>query len=185
MRRTLGCLVSLAAIGAATPGTALAGGVFFGFGGSTADVDFDSAFAEAQISSDDSVTGEWLVGYRFDSKLIVEGGMSLGMDLETFLFFDSFVLTDSHVMVGYEFQPAERFSIVPKLGLSRWSVDADDGGLFGSQDQEFHDSGHDWLARVSFEWHALRRLRIYGAYTLADYEFGDSSAPSFGFKFQF
>src|SRR6185503_8632994 len=189
MGRMLGGLASLALIGATAPNTALAGGVFFGFGGSTGDVDFDSEFAESRVSSDDSVTGEWSVGYRFDSKLIVEGGGSLGMSLDTFLFFaDSFVLTDSHVMVGYEFQPAERFSIIPKLGLSRWRLDTDDGTdffFFDSQDDEFHGSGHDWIGRVSFEWHAAERLRLYAAYNEAHYDFGDSSAPSFGFKFQF
>ena len=187
MRRMLGCLASLALLGAIAPSTALAGGVFFGFGGSTGDVDFDSAVAESRVSSDGSVTGDWSVGYRFDSKLIVEGGMSLGMNLDAFFFFfDSFVLTDSHVMVGYEFQPAERFSIIPRLGLSRWSLDTDDGiNFFGSQDDEFHGSGHDWIGRVSFEWHVAERLRLYAAYTEAHYDFGDSSAPSFGFKFQF
>lgn len=189
MRRWLGCLTSFALIAATVPGTALAGGVFFGFGGSTADVNFDSSFAESRVSSDDSVTGEWSVGYQFDSKLVIEGGGSVGMSLSTFLFIgDNFSLTDAHVMVGYAFQPAERFSIIPKLGLSRWRLDTDDGAdflFFGSGDDEFHGSGHDWIGRVSFEWHAAQRLRLYGAYTEAHYDFGDSSAPSFGFKFQF
>ena len=189
MRRWLGCLPSFALIAATVPGTALAGGVFFGFGGSTADVDFDSSFAENRVSTDDSVTGEWSVGYQFDSKLVIEGGGSVGMSLSTFLFFgDNFSLADNHVMAGYAFQPAERFSIIPKLGLSRWRLDTDDGAdffFFGSGDDEFHRSGHDWIGRISFEWHAAQRLRLYGAYTEAHYDFGDSSAPSFGFKFQF
>jgi outer membrane protein with beta-barrel domain len=189
MSRWLGCLTSLALIAATVPGTALAGGVFFGFGGSTGDVNFDSAFAESLIADNDSVTGEWSVGYRFDSKLMVEAGGSVGLSLDFFFFFeDAFSLSDDRVMVGYEFQPAERFSIIPKLGLSRWHLDVedvtflffDDGG-----DDDFHGSGHDWIGRVSFEWHALERLRLYAAYTEAHYDFGDSSAPSFGFKFQF
>jgi hypothetical protein len=184
----LGWLGSLAVIGATMPGMALAGGVFFGFGGSTGDVDFDTGFAESRISDSDSVTGEWSVGYRFDSKLMVEGGGSLGLSLDFFNFFeDSFTLSDTRVLVGYEFQPAERFSIIPKLGLSRWHLDTEEGDVlfFDTEDDDFHGSGHDWMARVSFEWHVKERLRLYGAYTVADYDFGDQSAPSFGFKFQF
>ncbi|HET7609506.1 MAG TPA: hypothetical protein VFL84_12570, partial [Gammaproteobacteria bacterium] len=84
------------------------------------------------------------------------------------------------------FQPADRFSIVPKLGMSHWRLEQDLTGFFlppGLVDSS--ESGNDWIGRVSFEWHAGQRLRLYAAYTEAHYDFGDSTAPSFGFKFQF
>jgi hypothetical protein len=125
--RKLGCLISLALIGAAAPATAFAGGVFFGFGGGAGDVSFDDdTFAANRVVSDDSLVGEWLIGYRFDSKLVVEGGGTLGMSLDTLLLSDYFVLDDTRVMVGYAFQPGERFSIVPKLGVSFWHLDTED-----------------------------------------------------------
>jgi hypothetical protein len=188
MRRWLGCL-ALALLVATSPAAARAGGVFFGFGGAAGDVDFDSTFAGNRIGSDNSVAGEWQVGYRFDSKLVVEGGGSLGLSLDTFFFGDFFSLSDEHVLVGYAFQPAERFSIVPELGVSRWHLDAEDVTGFpffgGIQRTDYNDSGSDWIGRVSFEWHAAQRLRLYAAYTEAHYDFGDSTAASFGFKFQF
>lgn len=185
MRRWLGCLI-LALLGFAAPAAALAGGVFFGFGGAAGDVDFDNTFAQNRVTSDDSLVGEWQVGYRFDSKLVIEGGGSLGLSLDTFFFGNFFTLTDQHVMVGYAFQPADRFSIVPKLGMSHWRLEQDLTGFFlppGLVDSS--ESGNDWIGRVSFEWHAGQRLRLYAAYTEAHYDFGDSTAPSFGFKFQF
>jgi hypothetical protein len=177
-------------LGAAAPNSAHAGGVFFGFGGASGDVDFDGSFAEDRVTSDDSVIGEWHVGYRFDSKLVVEGGGSLGLSLDTFLFGESFSLTDTHAMVGYAFQPAERFSIVPKVGVSHWRLETQDVPLFflPSQLADFLgsvESGNDWIFRVSVEWRVAKRLHLYGAYTEAHYDFGDSTAPSFGFKFQF
>lgn len=191
MRQTLGSLALSALIGTTASAPALAGGVFFGFGGASGDVDFDSSFAEDRVTSDNSLIGEWQVGYRFDSKLVIEGGGSLGLSLDTFLFGDSFSLTDTHVMVGYAFQPAERFSIVPKLGVSHWRLETQDvpglfflpgplGDLLSSV-----ESGNDWIFRVSAEWRVAQRLHLYGAYTEAHYDFGDSTAPSFGFKFQF
>ena len=188
MRRTLGCLTSLALIAATAPSTALAGGVFFGFGGAAGDVDFDSTVAENRVSSGDSLVGEWQVGYRFDSNLVIEGGGSLGLSLDFFFLADSFALSDNHVMVGYAFQPAERFSIVPELGLSHWNLTTEETAIFsffGVPPVGSDDSGNDWIFRVSLEWRVAQRLRLYGAFTEAHYDFGDSSAPSLGFKFQF
>jgi hypothetical protein len=188
MRRMLRGLASLALVGAAAPNAALAGGVFFGFGGAAGDVDFDSTFAENRISSGDSVIGEWEVGYRFDSKLVLEGGGSLGLSLDLFFLSDSFALSDNHVMVGYAFQPAERFSVIPKLGVSHWNLTTEEDvafGFLGSPLLDSNESGNDLIFRVSLEWRVAQRLHLYGAYTEAHYDIGDSSAPSFGFKFQF
>ena len=188
MRQKLGLLASLALIAAAAPLPAFAGGVFFGFGGGSGDVSFDSdIFANNIVPSDDSFVGEWLVGYRFDSKLVIEGGGTAGLSLDFFFLGDFFSLSDERVMVGYAFEPSERFSIVPKLGLSRWHLDAENGSsfIFGGARTDFHDSGSDLIWRVSGEWRVAPRLHLYAAYSAADYSFGDSSAPSFGFKFQF
>lgn len=191
MRPWLGCLASVIVMGTTPARAALAGGVFFGFGGASGDVDFDSGFAEDRVTSDDSLIGEWQVGYRFDSKLVIEGGGSLGLSLDTFLFGDSFSLTDTHAMVGYAFQPAERFSIVPKIGVSHWRLETQDLPAFFFLPSQLGDrlgsveSGNDWIFRVSAEWRVTQRLHLYGAYTEAHYDFGDSTAPSLGFKFQF
>ena len=188
MRQKLGLLASLALIGAAAPLPAFAGGVYFGFGGGPGDVSFDGdTFADNIVPSDDSFVGEWQVGYRFDSKLVIEGGGTAGLSLDFFFLGDFFSLSDARVMVGYAFQPSERFSIVPKLGVSRWHLDTESGSnfIFGSNRVDFHDSGSDLVWRINGEWRVAERLHLYAAYSAADYSFGESSAPSFGFKFQF
>ena len=191
MRPWLGCLAYAIVIGATAPRTALAGGAFFGFGGSAGDVDFDSNFAEERVTSDDSLGGEWQVGYRFDSKLVIEGGGSLGLSLDTSSFADSFSLTHYHAMVGYAFQPADRFSIVPEIGVSHWRLESVESRALFFLPKQLADylgsveTGNDWIFRVSAEWRIAQRLHLYGAYTEAHHDFGDSSAPSFGLKFQF
>lgn len=188
MRQKLGLLASLALIGAAAPLPAFAGGVYFGFGGGPGDVSFDGdTFADNIVPSDDSFVGEWQVGYRFDSKLVIEGGGTAGLSLDFFFLGDFFSLSDARVMVGYAFQPSERFSIVPKLGVSRWHLDTESGSnfIFGSNRVDFHDSGSDLVWRINGEWRVAERLHLYAAYSQAHYSFGDSSGPSFGFNFQF
>jgi hypothetical protein len=188
MRQKIGLLASLALIGAIAPHPAFAGGVFFGFGGGRGDVDFEGGtFADYIIPSDNSFVGEWQVGYRFDSKLVVEGGGTAGLSLDLFFLADVFSLSDQRVMLGYAFQPSERFSIVPKLGVSRWHLDTEGvtNFLFGSNRAQVHDSGSDLIWRINGEWRVAQRLHLYAAYSAAHYSFGDSSAPSFGFKFQF
>ena len=188
MRQKLGLLASFALIGATAPLPAFAGGVFFGFGGGPGNVDFENdTFADSIfVPSDDSFVGEWLVGYRFDSKLVIEGGGTAGLSLDFFFLGDFFSLSDERVMVGYAFQPSERFSIVPKLGVSRWHLDTESGtSFFGSERADVHDSGSDLIWRINGEWRVAERLHLYAAYSDAHYSFGDSSGPSFGFKFQF
>jgi hypothetical protein len=188
MSRTAGFLTSLAFIAASAPGTALAGGAFFGFGGGSGDVSFDDAtFGANRFITDDSLVGELFVGYRLDSKVVVEGGASLGLSLDSLIFSDFFTLDETRVMAGYAFQPGERVSIVPKLGVSFWRLDSEDGAFsfFGSQRVDFDDSGSDLIWRVSVEWRLAQRFHLYGAYSDAHYDFGDSSGPSFGCKFQF
>jgi hypothetical protein len=187
MGHRLGFLASLALIGAAAPFPALAGGVFFGFGGGPGDVDFDGDAFGNIVPGEDSFVGEWQVGYRFDSNLIVEGGASSGLSLDFFFLGDFFSLSDARVMVGYAFQTSERFAIIPKLGVSRWHVDAENGlnTIFGGGRADLHDSGSDLIWRINGEWRVAQRLNLYAAYSEARYSFGDSSGPSFGFKFQF
>jgi hypothetical protein len=187
MSRKAGLLTSLALIAATAPATATAGGVFFGFGGGYGDVSFDDdAFAATRIVGDDSLVSEWLVGYRFDSKLVIEGGGTIGLGLDTLVLADSFLLEDQRVMVGCAFPLGERFSIVPKAGVSFWQLDTEDGffPFLGSR-PDLNDSGSDFIWRVSVEWRLAQRFHLYAAYSDARYSFGDSSSPSFGFKFQF
>jgi hypothetical protein len=185
MSRTAGFLTSLALVAATAPGTALAGGAFFGFGGGTGDVSFDDD--TNRYITDDSLVSELFVGYRFDSKVVVEGGASLGLSIDIFIFSDFFTLDETRVMAGYAFQPHERVSIVPKLGVSFWRLDSEEGAFsfFGSQRVDFDDSGSDLMWRVSVEGRLTQRFHLYGAYSDAHYDFGDSSGLGFGFKFQF
>ena len=191
MRPWLDFFAFVIVFGATAPQTALAGGAFFGFGGSAGDVDFDSNFAEDRVTSDDSVGGEWQVGYLFDSQLLVEGGGSLGLSIDTLSFGDSFSLTDYHVMVGYAFQPTGRLSIVPKIGVSHWRLESVESRALFFLPKQLADflgsveSGNDWIFRVSAEWRIAQRLHLYGAYTEVHDDFGNWSAPSFGLKFQF
>ena len=187
MKRDVCYLASLALIGAMAPATAFAGGVFFGFGAGAGNVDFDDGtIPDYLIVDDDQMVGEWLLGYRFDSKLIIEGGGSVGLSLSTLFFEDLVVLDDQRVMVGYAFQPTERFSIVPKVGVSFWNLQLDEIDFFsGTGLVHRNESGSDLLWRLSLEWRVAKRMHLYAAYSDAHYDFGDSSTPSFGFKFQF
>src|SRR5262245_54516997 len=83
MSRKLGFLASLALISATAPATALAGGVFLTLGGAIGDVSFEGdTFAENNVPSDHSWGYQAAVGYRFDSKLVIEGRATFGVSLD-------------------------------------------------------------------------------------------------------
>ena len=185
MGRRAALLLTLAL---ATPSAATAGGMFFGFGGGTGDVNFDEDIAASNnVVSDDDLVGEFWVGYRFESQVILEGGASQGISIDTLLLGDSFSIQDFRVMAGYVVELGERFNFVPELGVSFWDIDTRDlpSSFFGSRRGDLNDSGSDLLWRVSGEARVATRMHLYAAYSEAGYDFGDSTRLSFGFKWQF
>jgi len=172
----------------AMPSIASAGGVLLAFGTGAGDVNFDSDIAASNnVVSDDDIVGEVWIGYRFDSKVIVEGGGSQGISIDVFALGDSFAIQDFRVMAGYEVQLGERFSFLPELGVSSWKIDTADvrNFIFGSSRRDVDDSGTDLMWRISGEVRVAQRMRLYGAYSAARYDFGDATRVSFGLKWQF
>jgi hypothetical protein len=189
MSRKLGFLTLFALVGAIAPAAAIAGAVFLAIGGGVGDVRFEGdTFNENNVPSDTSWVYQGAVGYRFDSHLVIEGRATFGISLDTLLGGDSFTLSDERVAVGYAFQPGERFSVVPTLGVSYWDLDTEDGaGLFflGSDRADFDSSGSDLVWRVSGEWRVAQRWYLCAAYSGAHYSFGDSYGLSVETKFEF
>jgi hypothetical protein len=189
MRRKLGLLASLALIAATAPATALAGSVFLAVGGIFGDVSFEGdTFAENNVPSDNIWGFQGAVGFRFDSKLVIEGRLTSGISLDILTGGDSFMLSDERVAVGYAFQPNERFSVIPSVGVSFWDLDTQDGPgilFLGSERADFDSSGSDPIWRVSGEWRYAQRWSFCAAYSRGHYSFGESSGLSFETKFQF
>jgi len=180
--------IALVLIAQAIPSAASAGGMLFGFGGGSGDVNFDGDIAAGNnVVSDDDIVAEFWIGYRFDSKVVLEGGASQGISIDTFLLGDSFSLQDFRVMAGYAVLLGERFSFLPELGVSFWDIDTRDlpNSFFGSSRAGVSDSGSDLMWRISGEVRVATRMHLYAAYSEASYDFGDSTRLSFGFKWQF
>ena len=172
----------------AAPSAANAGGMLFGFGAGAGVVVFDADVSAGNNAvSDDDMVGELWVGYRFDSKVIVEGGQSVGLSIDIFTFGDSFTLEDFRVLAGYSVELGERFKFLPELGVSFWDIDTSDfsNSFFGSSRRAIHDSGTDLIWRVSGEVRVATRTHLYLAYSAADYDFGDATRLSTGVKWQF
>src|SRR5262245_16334332 len=97
MRRKLGFL-ALALVGTTAPATSLAGGVFLTLGGAIGDVSFEGdTFAENHVPNDHNWGYQAAVGYRFDSKLVIEGRATFGISLDFLLGGDTFMLSDERV----------------------------------------------------------------------------------------
>ena len=188
MGRALRNPILAALIALATPSVASAGGMLFGFGFGAGDVNFDSDIAASNnVVSDDDIVGEAWIGYRFDSKVIVEGGGSQGISIDVFALGDSFSIQDFRVMAGYEIALGDRWSFLPALGVSSWKIDTADvsNSFFGSTRSDVDDAGNDLMWRITGDVRIATRMHLYGAYSAARYDFGDASRFSFGWKWQF
>jgi hypothetical protein len=188
IRPSLRGVILSALIASAMPATATAGDMLVGVGFGSGDVNFDADILAANNSiSDDDLVAEFWVGYRFDSKVILEGGASQGLSIDFFLPGDSFSIQDVRVLSGYVFELGERFEFLPELGVSFWDIDTEDfeNAFFGSTRTDVDDSGTDLMWRISGSVRVAMRARFYAAYSEADYDFGEATRLNLGIKWQF
>jgi hypothetical protein len=156
-------------------------------GGGGGDLDVDSAAAISNGTDDeDTFTGELGVGYRFANNVVIEGSGSTGFDVTALLLGGSYEFQEARVMAGYAFPVAEKFRLVPTLGLSIWQLEAVENPLlFFVPFARRSTSGTDVAWRLAGEYYFSRRFGAYFSYSSTRPDFGSFSLLSLGMKIQF
>lgn len=127
-----------------------------------------------------------IVGHEFDSNIVLEGNYYQS-DSDSFLSVsNSYQLTQTRALVGYAFDLAEHFRIIPKIGISNWKLDSQEGALFNpGVEERLKFSGNETFAELGFEFPVNQLITISGAYRNINFDFGDAQSANVAVKFKF
>jgi hypothetical protein len=114
--------------------------------------------------------------------LLVEGGIGRDATFSLFNIDDSYELTQYSLALGYQFETANGFRLVPKGGRTRWKLYDEDGRLFipGPDDTL---GGYEYFWELTLQKRVGRSSAIGVSYRDNAFEFGSARAVVFTVTF--
>lgn len=168
--------------------TALAdSGFYLGWEAGTNRIEIDGEFTftgrpvEADVFSA-AVAG----GYRWPNNFVIEGGISAGTGDFLFGAFDDYSTSKYELLLGYQLNITEGFTIVPKFGISDWDLTAREGRFLnpGPEDQVSF-GGQDAIAQLDIGLELGNGLILSLSHERYKAEYGEYQSSRFSMKWQF
>jgi len=156
----------------------------YGLGGMSVD---SRTFEEQDFQPDSaSYSSGIYVGYQFDNHILLAGAVNSATNNIFWGAADSVSLYESGILIGYSFDLSPRWSIVPIVELSRWTLDAKEGAFLNpGPEEEASIDGSQLLGRVNLEARASDILKVQLSYRYGRYEFGQVQSTRLGLKLEF
>ncbi len=126
------------------------------------------------------------LGYRSPKKYLIQTSFTSTADLDIFGISDNYHLYQWNTLVGYSFALSDKINFIPKIGFSRWELDAREGMLFNPGPElelEFKDT--DVTYQLGLEFLIWNDLSLELAYENTKYNFGEIEIVNFGISFEF
>ncbi len=125
-------------------------------------------------------------GYVTDTNVVIGVNLS-GTTSDTLLgATDDYELYESKLTLGYQFNIAKHFRIVPSVGVSRWKMTTREGVIFNSgPEDKLYYKGSDSFGQINIDFPINRLVVVSGTFTKGRYDFGTAEAMRVGVKFQF
>lgn len=140
------------------------------------DGDFDS----------DGYTFGYILGYRFENNLVLEGNLSYSSNDSFFRAFDHYETTESKLMLGYSFEVKNNFRVVPMIGYSRWELETKEGAWLNSgPEEQLKFDGTDLTYKVRMDFPVGQLVVLSLSYANSEVEYGRNEMTQFGIKFEF
>lgn len=151
------------------------------------DVEFDDEYFFEGFDGDDTFSSANILGgYKFDSKVVVAAHVGMSGSESLFGWGDNYQLYEVGALLGYSFDIAEHFRIVPMVGVSRWELDREEGEFNNPGPEESREiSGTDFYWKLNVEAPINDFIQLNLSYTRGQFEFGSVEAIRFGAKFAF
>lgn len=155
------------------------------FGRSSISLDADFRASDYDSKHDGYLAG-YIIGYRFDNDIVIEGNRSYSSNDGFFRTFDHYETTESRLMLGYSFEIAERFRIVPMLGYTRWKLTSKEGRLLNpGSEEELEFTGTDLNYKVRADLPVGRLLVLSLSYTNSNVDYGRNALMQVGVMIEF
>jgi hypothetical protein len=163
-------------------------GIFeLGFVFGKTDLAIDSDFSLSRENDfAESLTIGIELGYLWQRGFLIEMSFNQTINEAVINLGDDYELYQWNTLIGYSFELSNNFRFIPKLGVSKWKLDTQDG-LFSFNDPDiqhrFNDT--DFTYELGFEIPVAHDLTFNLAYTNTKYSFGEISIANFGITFEF
>jgi hypothetical protein len=123
---------------------------------------------------------KWPEGYSIESSIINTSNFNL------FKISDTYSVFQWSVLAGYSFDLTNDFRFIPKIGLSYWVLDSEEGQFLNpGPEAKYHYTDIDFTYELAFEVPISQDVTINLSYMNTKYTFGDISIANFGMTFEF
>ncbi len=154
-------------------------------GNASIDIDSSYAFDNEAVSENSLATGIEF-GYQISESFRVDLGYLKASDFDLLNLADSYNIIQTNLQVAYEIPVAKKLIISPKIGLSFWDLDANEGQLFNPGVEENKtNSGTDLTYGFELAVPLGDSFSIIGSLEKTDFDFGELTSTEFGVVFHF
>ena len=156
-----------------------------GLGSSSVKIDSDVAITDSEFD-DEGIGFTYLAGYRWENNAVAEANLSYASNNFFFEGLDYYETTQVKVMFGYSFDIAKHLRIVPKIGLSRWKLDSQEGAILNSGPEEkIKLDGTDLTYKLSIDVPLNHLVVLSLSYARSELDIGTTTMTQFGVQFEF
>lgn len=144
----------------------------------------DQYYLDEYESTPKALAGSGSIGYMFENRLLVGVGTAYAFSSVTLNTFDNnYDFFEFRAFTGYSWKLNDHLYLIPMIGVTDWSLDAEEAILFRSDDEE--DSyetidGTDVYGQLSIEIPLSERISLALSYTRTTTEVARVSATKLG-----
>jgi hypothetical protein len=141
---------------------------------------------EGETARVDLATGGASLGFLTPFGLVIEAGTSFGFHEDIFENDGDFSLDQDYAAVGYQFDFADGWRFVPKVGRAKWKLVSDDRDLVDSLGAR-HETvrGYDNFYEASLMRHVSKSIALGVNFKDIDTQFGHNRSGTFVVTFGF
>ena len=179
---SLALLLTSSFISSAKESSIILGGAI---GSSSVKIDSDIVVTDNEFD-DEGLGVTYIAGYRWGNNVIAEANLSYASNNFFFEGLDYYETTQVNFMLGYSFDIAKHLRIVPKIGLSRWALDTQEGSILNSGTEErIKLNGTDLTYKLSIDVPLSHWVALSLSYAVSQLDIGTTTMSQFGVQFEF
>ncbi|TQV71533.1 porin family protein [Aliikangiella marina] len=148
-------------------------------------IDSDYTLSNVKLNEDNIESGI-TAGLITDSHLMVELSILHSDSIDFFDIGDTYNFSQYQLMLGYQVELNEHIRFIPKVGLSFWDLDGEEGVFLNPGTEATSNlDGNDLYWSLGFDFPVTERISLQLSYANNGYEFGRTETTSFGVRFEF
>lgn len=123
------------------------------------------------------------MGYHFDNQVLLQADVSGVTSFSSWGAYDSYKTSIASLTVGYVFNVLQDIQVIPRVGISRWSLKGREGALLNlDEEATLRERGVDLVGGLDIAYPIMKNWALQMSYSNGAYNFGSLEAYSLGLK---